>query len=127
MPRIPPKHMAKLDGPRLRACATDLAFIKQAAFAAGMIPAEFVAQSAVRAARDILRNLYLEQPKAFELVLRRVTTELQGEGEPINPVSISQLMDDLEFEDLAAMRDAFLRCGIVIELPATDWKEICNG
>ena len=127
MGRYTTPQLRKLDGPRLRANASELSLIEQAAFLSGRIPAEFVAHAALRAARQILRDLYLEQPTAFERVLGRAAADLNREGYPINRATFSALLDDLDFEDIESMRAALSRCGITIELPATDWKEVMNG
>lgn len=117
----------KVDGPRLRVNSTQLAIIQEAGYAAGLVPAEFLARAAVTAAKNILRELYLEQPREFERVLRRATEQVRASEIEVDPISFASLIDDLGFEDLAAMRAALLRCGITIDLPATDWKEIANG
>ena len=127
MGRYTTPQLRKLDGPRLRANASELSLIEQAAFLSGRIPAEFVAHAALNAARKILRDLYLEQPAAFERVLGRAAADLHREGYPINKATFSALLDDLDFEDIEAMRASLRRCGITIELPATDWKEVVNG
>lgn len=117
----------KVDGPRLRVNNTQLAIIQEAGYAAGLVPAEFLARAAVTAAKNILRELYLEQPREFERVLRRASEQARSAGAGIDAISFAALIDDIGFEDLAAMRAALLRCGITIDLPATDWKEIANG
>lgn len=127
MGRYTTPQLRKLDGPRLRANASELSLIEQAAFLSGRIPAEFVAHAALSAARQMLRDLYLEQPAAFERVLGRAAADLNREGYPINRATFSALLDDLDFEDIVSMRAALSRCGITIELPATDWKEVVNG
>ena len=117
----------KVDGPRLRVNNTQLAIIQEAGYAAGLAPAEFLARAAVTAAKNILRELYLEQPREFERVLRRAGEQARTTDAGIDAISFAAMIDDIGFEDLAAMRAALLRCGITIDLPATDWKEIANG
>lgn len=117
----------KVDGPRLRVNNTQLAIIQEAGYAAGLVPAEFLARAAVTAAKNILRELYLEQPREFERVLRRAGEQARTTDAGIDAISFAALIDDIGFEDLAAMRAALLRCGITIDLPATDWDEIANG
>lgn len=117
----------KVDGPRLRVNNTQLAIIQEAGYAAGLVPSEFLARAAVTAAKNILRELHLEQPREFERVLRRAGEQARSAGAGIDAISFAALIDDIGFEDLAAMRAALLRCGITIDLPATDWEEIANG
>lgn len=121
------RNQLKVDGPRLRVNRTQLAIIQEAGYAAGLVPAEFLARAAVTAAKNILRDLYLEQPRAFERVLQRAAAEIRSSDTQIDEVSFAKLLDDLDVDDIAAMRAALLRCGITIELPVTDWKEIAHG
>jgi hypothetical protein len=126
MGRITTPQLRKFDGPRLRANKTHLGLVYQAAFTANMIPADFIAQAALSAAREVLRNLYLENPRQFELAMTRATADLKQEG-ILEKVTISSLLDDLDIEDIAAMRAALKRCGITVDLPRTDWEEVVNG
>ena len=127
MGRYTTPQLRKLDGPRLRANASELSLIEQAAFLSGRIPADFVAQAALNAARQILRELYLEQPAAFERVLGRAAADLNRDGYAINRATFAALLDDLDFNDIQAMRSALGRCGITVDLPRTNWTEIANG
>ena len=127
MGRYTTPQLRKIDGPRLRANASELSLIEQAAFLSGRIPAEFVAHAALNAARQILRELYLEQPAAFERVLGRAASDLHRDGYPLNRATFSALLNDLDVDDIQAMRSALGRCGITVDLPRTDWTEVVNG
>ena len=126
MGRITTPQLRKFDGPRLRANKTHLSLVYQAAYSQGVIPADFIAQAALVAAKEVLRNLYLENPRQFELAMTRATADLRHEG-ILEKVTISSLLDDLDIEDIAAMRAALKRCGITVDLPRTDWTEVVNG
>ena len=93
-------QLRKFDGPRLRANKTHLSLVYQAAYSQGVIPADFIAQAALSAAKEVLRNLYLENPRQFELAMTRATAELKQEG-ILEKVTISSLLDDLDIEDMS--------------------------
>ena len=83
----------KVDGPRLRVNTTQLAIIQEAGYAAGLVPAEFLARAAVTAAKNILRELYLEQPREFERVLRRASEQARTTDAGIDAISFAALID----------------------------------
>ena len=114
----------KMDGPRLRANASVLALIEQAASANRQIVAEFLAEAALSHAKSILIRMYQTQPRAFERVLERATEAVRRQGLQVARITFGQLLDDLELDDMPAMAAALERCGITIDLERDDWKEI---
>jgi len=108
-PRAVPGNL-KLDGPKVRACATELTLMNHAACVLSTMPAYFIRD----AIKEKIARLASEHPELMRKVLLRTAQELRKNGEPINELSIRDVIADLDDEQLSPMLDALERIGLAL-------------